>query len=88
MDPRRTSEPGYMSNPNNIGYDEQMYIVRGLRNKDHKHNIILDLTEEKIIKNSFRTEKTFEELFAHYVNEHGSAIDQRVNQLNESLQIK
>jgi len=48
----------------------------------------LDLTEEKIVKNSFRSEAEFESLFAHFVEGYGNYINNCVNQLNEELQIK
>ena len=60
--PRQTSRPGYVSNPDNIQYDENLAIVRGWRDRYMKNSVILDLTNEKVIKNSFQTGKTFEEL--------------------------
>jgi hypothetical protein len=53
-----------------------------------KYSVVLDLTNEKVIKNSFRTEKTFEELFKHYHEGFGEYIEQTVNELNAALQIK
>ena len=53
--PKLTAQPGYMSNSDNIIYDEELSIVRGWRDRYIKNSVVLDLTEEKIIKNSFRT---------------------------------
>jgi hypothetical protein len=86
--PRQTAQPGYMSNPDNIQYDEQMFIARGYRDRYLKNSVVLDLTEEKIIKNSFRSEKTFDDLFAHYHDGFAEYIEQTVNDLNAALQIK
>jgi hypothetical protein len=77
-----------MSNPDNIIYDEELSIVRGWRDRYIKNNVVLDLTEEKIIKNSFLTEKTFADLFAHYHEGFGEYIEQKVNELNATLQTK
>ena len=60
-DPKQTSRSGYMKNPENIIHDEQVYISRGLRTKDLQNNVILNLTEEKIIKNTFRSGVSFNE---------------------------
>ncbi len=86
--PKLTAQSGYMSNPNNIIYDEELSIVRGWRDRYIKNSVVLDLTEEKIIKNSFRTEKIFDDLFAHYHEGFGEYIEQTVNELNATLQIK
>ena len=87
-DPRQTTQPGYMTNPDNIEWDERMYITRGLRDKDAEMNVVLNLTEQKIVKNSFNTAATFEEIFTHFYEAYGDYIDDSVNTLNEALQPK
>lgn len=81
-DPRQTHNPGYMKDPNNIQYDEQVYITRGLRDKDLTNNIIVNLTEEKIVKNTFNTTATFTEIFKHFYDGYAEYIDQSINKLN------
>ena len=80
--PRQTSRAGYMQDPDNIQYDENLEIVRGWRDRYLKYSVVLDLTNEKIIKNSFLKEKTFEELFKHYHDGFGDYIEQTVDELN------
>lgn len=87
-DPKRTSEPGYMKDPENVHYDEQVYISRGLRDKDLKNQVVLNLTKEKVVKNNFNPGKTFEEIFTHYYNSYSDYISDCVDQINETLQIK
>jgi hypothetical protein len=87
-DPRQTAKPGYMTNPENIHYEEQVYISRGLRDKDLKNQVVLNLTEEKIVKNTFKSGATFEEAFSHYYESYAEYIDDCVNTLNEALQTK
>jgi hypothetical protein len=82
IDPRQTSKSGYMKDPNNIHYEEQVYISRGLRDKDLENQVVLNLTEEKIVKNIFNPGKTFEEIFTHYYDSYAEYIDYCVNQLN------
>jgi hypothetical protein len=51
-------------------------------------NVVLNLTEQKIVKNSFNTAATFEEIFTHFYEAYGDYIDDSVNTLNEALQPK
>jgi hypothetical protein len=87
-DPRQTSKPGYMKNSENIHYDEQVYISRGIRQKDLQNQVVLNLTEQKIVKNTFKTGATFEEAFTHYYEGYAEYIDDCVTQLNEAIQTK
>lgn len=86
--PRQTSRAGYMLDSDNIQYDENLSIVRGWRDRYLKHGVVLDLTNEKVVKNSFTPGKTFEELFEHFHEGFGEYIEQTVNDLNAALQIK
>jgi hypothetical protein len=81
-DPKRTATPGYMKDPNNVEYDEQVYISRGLRDKDLKNQVVLNLTEEKIVKNNFNPGKNFSEVFTHYYDSYAEYIDDCINQIN------
>jgi len=84
-DPNRTKEPGYSSDPNNIMYEEVIMISRGLKPKDRNNgHVVLNLTEESVVKNTFSTEYDFETLFAHYCEGFGDQINATVNALNEN----
>ena len=80
--PRQTSRAGYITDPDNIQYDENLEIVRGWRDRYMKYSVVLDLTNERVVKNSFLKEKTFEELFTHYHEGFGEYIEQTVDELN------
>lgn len=84
---RQTSQSGYVNNPDNMQFDENVSIVRGWRDRYLQHSVVLDLTNEKIVKNSFQTGKTFEEMFTHYYEGFSEYIEQTVNDLNASLQL-
>lgn len=86
--PRQTAQSGYMSNPDNVRYDERVFVARGYRDRYMQNNVVLDLTEEKILKNSFRSEKTFEDIFNHFYEGFGDYIDDCVKTLNEDIQAK
>lgn len=87
-DPKQTSKAGYMTNPENIEYDEQVYITRGLRDKDAENNVVLNLTEEKIVKNSFNSGTSFADMFEYFYEAYSEYIDDSVNKLNETIQTK
>jgi hypothetical protein len=74
-----------MKDPANIEYEEQVYITRGLHNKQLVNQVILNLTEAKIVKNTFKNANIFEELFEHYYQGYAEYIDDSVNKLNEGL---
>lgn len=86
--PRQTSLAGYVTDPTNIQYDENLEIVRGWRDRYLKYTVVLDLTNERVIKNSFTPGKSFEDLFKHYYEGFGEYIEQMVNDLNAALQTK
>ena len=87
-DPKQTAKAGYMLNPENIHYEEQVYIARGLKDKDLKNQVILNLIEQKIVKNTFKSGATFEEAFTHFYEGYAEYIDDCVNQINETIQSK
>ena len=86
--PRQTVQAGYMNDPNNVKFDERVFVARGWRERYLQSHVILDLTEERVLKNSFRTEKTFEEIFKHFYEGFGDYIDDCVRTLNEDIQVK
>jgi fructose-specific phosphotransferase system component IIB len=66
-DPRRTHIPGYMKDPANVQYEEQVQISTKLRNKDiQTAKIIVDLTNKQVQQNSFNNNKDFKELFKYF----------------------
>ena len=66
-DPSRTKEPGYMTNMDNIAYDESINITRGIKTRDQlQASVILNLNKETVVKNSFNSNADFASLLAHY----------------------
>ena len=65
--PTRTKEKGYMTNPDNISYDESINITRGIKTKDQLNAaVILNLTKQSVVKNRFRSDADFPSLLAYY----------------------
>lgn len=63
-----TSKKGWMDNPDNIRWDEQMLVTRGLKNKDANAQVILNLSEKTVVRNTFSQGKTFDEVFIYFLN--------------------
>lgn len=56
-----------MVDPNNFDYDESINITKGLKLRDQLNaKVILDLTDQKVIKNGFNSSKDFPSLLSHY----------------------
>lgn len=66
-DPRKTHIPGYMKDPANIRYDEQVQVSTKLRRQDLKTaKVIMNLTNKTVEQNSFNYNKNFDELFKYF----------------------
>ena len=63
-DPRKTHIAGYMTDPANHQYDEQVQVSTRLRPKDiNMAKVIMNLSNKTVDKNSFNGKKDFNELF-------------------------
>lgn len=66
-DPRRTHVPGYMKDPANIRYDEQVQVSTRLRRQDLvTAKVIMNLSNKTVDQNSFNGNKNFDELFKYF----------------------
>jgi len=66
--PEQTYRSGYMKDESNISWDETVNITSGLKDKDLTSAVILDISNKKVVKNNFNTDKDFDELFDYYFN--------------------
>jgi hypothetical protein len=82
-DPKQTHIKGYLKNPANIQYDERLELTRGLHHKDLQYaGIVLNLKNKKVIKNSFRDEKSFDTLFKYFLEAYPKYIMEVMNTLD------
>jgi hypothetical protein len=66
-DPKKTHIPGYMKDPSNHQYDEQVHISTRLRSQDiTSAKVIMNLSNKMVEKNSFNSNKDFNELFKYF----------------------
>ena len=79
--PRQTAKAGYMTNPDNIEYDEHLSMTKGFKDKYLSNHVILDLTEQKLVKNSFNTNRNFEDVFGHFMQNYEEHIKSSLKKL-------
>lgn len=93
-DPKKTHIPGYMKDPANLQYDEQVQISTRLRKQDVNAKIIINLSQKIVQQNSFNNNKNFNEMFKYffkgyhkYVTEVMSKLDpEYFNQMLDEMQ--
>lgn len=62
-----THKAGWMEDQDNISYDESINIVMRLKNKDiTTAKVIIDLLNKTVVRNSWNSGASFDELFAYY----------------------
>jgi hypothetical protein len=66
-DPSKTHIKGYMSNPENVRYDELVGFSVGLKKKDQDNQIILDIDGQKVIKNSMNENTDWSQLMNYFL---------------------
>lgn len=65
--PSKTHIPGYMKDPANIRYDEQVQVSTRLRPQDITNaKVIINLSNKTVDKNSFNGNNDFNELFKYF----------------------
>jgi len=77
-----TSKKGWMDNPDNIRYDEQVSFTRGLRTKDMNAQVILDLSNKQVERNTFKTDKSFDDIFRYFLENYTDYVAQTMAQLD------
>lgn len=80
--PRMTHVPGYMKDPANHQYDEQVAIVTRLKPKDNQAKIIINLSEKRVERNGFNGKKDFDELFEYFYQGYDKYIKQVMGDLD------
>lgn len=64
----RTQIAGWMKDQKNVSWDEQVSITRNLRNRDlSTARVILDLTKQKVVRNSWNSDSSFADMFEYFV---------------------
>jgi hypothetical protein len=84
--PKMTHIKGYMSDPANIAWDESVHLTRGLKNRDAANaRILLNITEQKVEKNTIGGNKSFIELFEYFYTNSSKEISNALRQLGVTV---
>lgn len=83
---KMTSVKGYMKDPDNIAWDEQVGITLGIKERDmNTAKIVLNITDQKIERNGFQTDKSFMELFEYFYNASPKELGQQLRSVGISV---
>lgn len=77
-----TSKAGWMKDPNNIRYDEQVAITKGLGKKDIQAHVVVNLSEKKVVRNSLNNNKDFDLLFQYFFTNYSKYITEVMGKLD------
>lgn len=82
----KTTVKGWMDNPDNVAWDEQINITVNLKKKDlAESKVILNLKDRSVYRNSWKSDKGFEELFQHYYNGYQKYLDTVIQELGYEM---
>lgn len=88
-DPSKTHIKGYVTNPENMIWDENVELNNGLSSKDREYaQVVLDFTDKKVITNKFNQERDFDKLFKYYFEGYHKYITQVMSQLDPAYLTK
>lgn len=74
-DPSKTHIKGYMTNPDNIRYDEVVGFSLGLKSKDElAARIILDIDGQKVVKNAMNENTNWAQLMDYFMKNYEQQI--------------
>jgi hypothetical protein len=71
----RTTQKGWMNDPNNIQYDERVEVTRGLKSDTYAAKIILDITNQKVVKNTWSDVTDFAEIYGYYARNYADYLN-------------
>jgi hypothetical protein len=78
----KTNVKGWMDNPDNIRYDEKVEIARGLRPKDVNAQVVIDLGEKTIVRNSFNDNRDFDAIFQYFFENYSQYVTTVMGQID------
>ena len=85
MKPRpgvNTSKKGWMEDKNNLQYDERLEITKGRKKSSALANVVLDLSNKTVVKNTFNDDSDFKSFFKYYFGGYHQYITTVMKQLD------
>lgn len=84
-DSAMTKVRGYMSNPENVYYDEMVNITRGLKDRIRSDaKIVLNLSTKCVVKNVWQQEKSWDELFVYFQEGYSEYINTVMTEIDKA----
>ena len=81
-----TSAKGWMDNLDNVSWDEQIGITLRLKPKDlTTAKVVLNLSNRTVYRNSWKTDKSFNELFEHFYTGYQKYLDPVIKELGYQM---
>jgi len=77
-----TSVAGWMKNPENIRWDEQVSIATKMKTRDMNAQVVLNLSTKQIVRNTFQSGKEFDEVFRYFLENYPQYIAQTMSMLD------
>ena len=85
MKPRKgvnTSKKGWMEDKSNLQYDEKVEITRGHKKSSALANVILNLSQKAVERNTFNDDRDFKSFFKYYFGGYDQYITAVMKQLD------
>ena len=85
MKPRKgvnTSKKGWMEDKSNLQYDEKVEITRGHKKSSAVANVILNLSQKSVERNTFNDDRDFKSFFKYYFGGYDQYITAVMKQLD------
>lgn len=77
-----TAEPGWMDKEGNVQYDEKVEITRGLKKNSIDAKVVLNLSKKAVSRNSWQSNRSFDELFRYFFEGYSQYITAVMKQLD------
>ena len=75
-----------MDNADNVQWDEQIAVANKLKPRDlQTAKVILDLAQRTVYRNSWNSERSFDDLFEHYYDGYKKYLDPVIQQLGYEM---
>jgi len=80
----RTNVAGWQQVSGSTVFDEQVQLTNRLRNRDlTMAAVILDLIEQKVIRNGYHSQGSYQQLYDYYYKEYAKELDQISSQIRQ-----
>ena len=84
----KTSVKGWMNNPDNLQYTEQVEITRGKKNNIGTASIVLNLSTKQVDRNTLNDDRDFKSMFKYFFSGYHKYITAVMTQLDPEFMVE